>query len=121
MANLKISDLPVAGALQGEEIFAVVQEGVTKKTTLNVIDNYLVPTGWTNQANITIDLGIGYFDNVMLLVLSWGGVNGTQVLKLPSASSSTNRIIRIITNGNYAVATRTELTAVGGDTLDGST
>ena len=37
MANLKISQLPPASALTGDEIFAVVQDGTTKKATYNSV------------------------------------------------------------------------------------
>jgi len=37
MANLKISQLPLATDLTGDEVFAVVQNGTTKKTTYNSV------------------------------------------------------------------------------------
>ena len=40
MANLPISQLPTASALTGTEVFAVVQSGTTKQTTLTSI-NYV--------------------------------------------------------------------------------
>jgi len=120
MANLKISALPVATDLQGGELFAIVQGGATKQTTLNQIDNYLIPTNLIVQPGVTVNLSDAAYQNSILIKLSWIGANGTQVLNLPSASSSTNRIIRIISNGGYATSTRTELTPIGGDTLDGS-
>mgnify|MGYP000465624029 FL=1 len=121
MANLKISALPVATDLQGGELFAIVQGGVTKQTTLNQIDNYLIPTSLTVAPDVTVNLSDAAYQNSILIKLSWIGENGSQVLNLPSAASSTNRIIRIISNGGYETATRTELTPIGGDTLDGST
>ena len=42
-------------------------------------------------------------------------------MNLPTAASHTNRVIRFLSNSGYANATRTELTPIGGDTLDGST
>lgn len=120
MANLKISALPVATELQGGEIFAIVQGGVTKQTTLNNIDNYLIPTSLTVQPGVTVNLGDAIYDDVILLKLTWSGANGTQVLNLPTAASHTNRVIRFLSNTGYANATRTELTPIGGDTLDGS-
>ena len=44
MANSKISALPIATALQGDEAFALVQSGTTKRTTLSDIDNYVIAT-----------------------------------------------------------------------------
>ena len=121
MANLKISALPVATDLQGGELFAIVQDGVTKQTSLNQIDNYLIPTSLTVEPDVTVNLSDAAYQNSILIKLSWSGANGTQVLNLPSASSSANRIIRIISNGGYVTSTRTELTPISGDTLDGST
>jgi hypothetical protein len=37
MPNLPISQLPVANALTGSELFAIVQDGITKQTTLDSI------------------------------------------------------------------------------------
>jgi len=121
MANSKISELPIVTELQGGELFAIVQNGTTKQTTLNQIENYLIPTNLTVAPNVTVNLSDAAYQNSILIKLSWIGENGTQVLNLPSAASSTNRIIRIISNGGYATATRTELTPISGDTLDGST
>jgi len=121
MANKKISDLPIASELQGGELFAIVQDGTTKSTTLNKIDNYLIPTNLTVSPDVTVNLSDEIYKNIILLRLTWNGENGTQILNLPSALDNTNRIIRIISNGGYQVATRTELTPIGGDTLDGST
>ena len=120
MANSKISELPIATELQGGELFAIVQNGTTKQTTLNQIDNYLIPTNLTVQPDVTVNLSDTVYQNSILIKLSWSGANGTQVLNLPTAASSTNRIIRIISNGGYATSTRTELTPIGSDTLDGS-
>tara|TARA_R110002072_G_scaffold11383_1_gene51558 strand:+ start:142 stop:591 length:450 start_codon:yes stop_codon:yes gene_type:complete len=120
MPNLKISELPIASELQGGELFAIVQSGVTKQTTLNNIDNYLIPTSLTVQADVTVNLGDAIYDDVILLKLSWSGANGTQILNLPTAASHTNRVIRFLSNTGYANATRTELTPIGGNTLDGS-
>lgn len=121
MANAKISALPIATELQGGELFAIVQNGTTKQTTLNHIDNYLIPTNLTVQPDITINLSDTLYQDSILLRLTWQGSNGTQILNLPSASENENRIIRIISNGGYDTSTRTELTPIGGDTLDGST
>ena len=121
MANKKISDLPIASELQGGELFAIVQDGTTKSTTLNKIDNYLIPTNLTVSTGVTVNLSDEIYKDIILLRLTWSGQSGTQILNLPSALDNTNRIIRIISNGGYQVATRTELTPIGGDTLDGST
>ncbi len=121
MANLKISELPVSSALTGDELFAVVQAGQTKQTTLNNIDNFVIPTSLTVVKDTTVDLEESTYDDVQMLKLTWSGDNGNMTLNLPLASSSTNRIIRFISNGGFAANTRVYLTPQGGDTLDGST
>jgi hypothetical protein len=121
MANLKISELPVSSALTGDELFAVVQAGQTKQTTLNNIDNYVIPTNLTVVKDTTVDLDESTYDDTQLVKLSWSGGAGNMTLNLPLASSSTNRRIRFISNGNFASNTRVYLTPQGGDTLDGST
>ena len=121
MSDKKISQLPQATELQGGELFVVAQSDVTKQTTLNDIHNYLVPTNLTVSAGQTVNLSEATYDNSMLIRLTWSGANGTVVLNLPSASDNTNRVMRFISNGGFATATRVELTPIGGDELDGST
>lgn len=122
MANLKISELPVSSELTGDELFAVVQAGQTKQTTLNNIDNYLIPTSLTVVKDTTVDLNSPTYDNVQMLKLTWSGATGSMELTLPPAIDNVNRKIRFISNGGFATSTRVELTpATGvGDTLDGS-
>ena len=95
MADKKITQLDSASALDGTENIVVVQSSSTKKGTVNDIKNYLIPT------HITVSSG--------------------QTINLPSASSSTNRAIRFISNGGFNTNTRVHLTPSGSDTLDGST
>ena len=121
MANSKISELPIATELQGGELFAIVQNGVTKQTTLNDLDNYIIPTSLTVVKDTTVNLSDAEYENIILVRLTWEGDNGEMILNLPSAASNVNRIIRFISNGGYATSTRTNLTPIGGDTLDGST
>ena len=121
MANSKISALPIATELQGGELFAIVQNGDTKQTTLNDLHNYIIPTSLTVVKDTTVNLSDAEYENTILVRLTWDGANGDMTLNLPSAASNENRIIRFISNGGYATATRTNLTPIGGDTLDGST
>ena len=121
MSDKKISQLPQATELQGGELFVLAQSDITKQTTLNDILNYLVPTNLTVSAGQTVNLSEATYDNSMLIRLTWSGANGTVVLNLPSASDNTNRVMRFISNGGFATATRVELTPIGGDELDGST
>ncbi len=44
MPNLPISGLPASSTLQGDELFADVQDGVTKYTTLDDISAFAVST-----------------------------------------------------------------------------
>ena len=121
MANSKISALPIATELQGGELFAIVQNGDTKQTTLNDLHNYIIPTSLTVVKDTTVNLSDAEYENTILVRLTWDGANGDMTLNLPSAASNENRIIRFISNGGYSTATRTNLTPIGGDTLDGST
>lgn len=54
MANVKISGLPLAGALLGSELVPVVQNGVTKRATIAQVN-----AGGTTPANGQIDIGNG--------------------------------------------------------------
>ena len=121
MSDKKISQLPQAAELQGGELFVVAQSNTTKQTTLNDIHNYLVPTNLTVSAGQTVNLSDATYDGSMLIRLTWSGANGTMILNLPNASDNVNRIMRFISNGGFATATRVELTPIGGNELDGST
>lgn len=121
MANLKISELPQATAIQGNEEIAIVQGGSTKRTTVNTTKNYIVPTTLTVSDGQTINLSdIGY-QSVDMIRLTWSGANGTMVLNLPDATQNVNRLLRFLSNGGFASATRVELTPILSQTLDGST
>ena len=121
MANLKISELPQATAIQGNEEMAIVQGGSTKRTTVNTTKNYIVPTTLTVSDGQTINLSdIGY-QSVDMIRLTWSGANGTMVLNLPDATQNVNRLLRFLSNGGFASATRVELTPILSQTLDGST
>ena len=121
MANAKISALPIATELQGSELFAVVQGGETKQTTLNDIDNYLIPTTLVVLADTVVSLNDISYQDVSLIRLTWSGANGTMVLNLPNASDNTNRVLRFLSNGGFQTSTRVELTPISGETLDGTT
>ena len=121
MANLKISELPQATAIQGNEEIAIVQGGSTKRTTVNTTKNYIVPTTLTVSDGQTINLSdIGY-QSAEMIRLTWSGANGTMVLNLPDATQNVNRLLRFLSNGGFASATRVELTPILSQTLDGST
>jgi len=121
MANLKISELPQATAIQGNEEIAIVQGGSTKRTTVNTTKNYIVPTTLTVSDGQTINLSdIGY-QSAEMIRLTWSGANGTMVLNLPDATQNVNRLLRFLSNGGFATATRVELTPILSQTLDGGT
>ena len=123
MANKKISALNAATALQGSELIPVVQSSETKYSTIKDIVNYLVPTTLTvSVAGGTVDLGSSTYDDAELIVLSWSGATGTVELTLPdaTATNSTNRIIRIISDSTFTTSTHADLTPDSGQNLDGS-
>ena len=106
MGNLKISALPAATELQGDE---------------NIV-NYIVPTSLTVSEGTTVNLSDSAYATSELIELSWSGSNGTMVLNLPLAASNVNRVMRFISNTGFGAGTQNaDLTPQGGDTLDGST
>lgn len=117
MADKRISALDTATALGGTEQLPLVQSGTTKKTTVNGIKNYLIATNLTAQASVNVDLA--NYPDAHIVHLSWSGANGTATYTLPTASSSTNRKIRFITDSTFNTNTRVDLTPASGDTLDG--
>lgn len=121
MADKRISELTSATSLTGDESLVVVQSSTTKKANVNDIINYLVPTHITVSTGQTINLSDSQYADIKLVKLTWSGESGNMTLNLPSASSSTNRAIRFISNGGFNTNTRVYLTPSGGDTLDGST
>ena len=121
MANSKISALPIATALQGDENIVVVQGGVTTKSTVQNIVNYIVPTSLTVSEGTTVNLSDSTYATSELIELSWSGSNGTMVLNLPLAASNVNRVMRFISNTSFTGTHNADLTPQGGDTLDGST
>jgi len=121
MGNLKISALPAATELQGDENIVVVQNGVTKQSTVQNIVNYIVPTSLTVSEGTTVNLSDSAYATSELIELSWSGATGTMILNLPIAASNVNRVMRFISNTGFSASTHADLTPQGGDTLDGST
>ena len=60
--------------------------------------------------------------NYNLVLVSWSGPNGIFTLNLPLASANTHRLIRITTDGSLdaGAADKINITATGGETIDGS-
>ena len=121
MANLKISQLPIASNPTGEELIAVVQSGDTKQLKVSQVVNYIVPTSITFQADQTINLSDSTYDNSEMIRLSWTGATGIAILNLPDATQNVNRVMRFISNGGFTASTRVHLTPILGQTIDGST
>ena len=142
MPNLPISGLPSSSPLQGDELFADVQGGVTKYTTLDNVtsyvsssievynqtnpnNSYIVPVTLTVSAGDTINLSDSVYQNTSMIELSWsGGTNPDATLNLPDATNPNNtyRTIRFISDSTFLNASHhVDLTPTGGQTLDGST
>ena len=117
----KISQLNAITTIQEDDLLAVVEGSETKKAEIYQLENYLIPTAITMSAGSTVNLSNSTYDKTMLIRLTWSGVNGTMILNLPSASASTNRVMRFLSNGGFAVSTRVNLTPINSETLDGST
>jgi len=120
MANLKISQLPVATALQGSELIAIVQNGDTKQTIVSKFKNYFVSTDITAEADVDVDLNNSIYDDTFMFKLSWTGGNGTAVYTLPNAVAHANRKIRFISDSTFRSSDHVDVTPASGQTLDGS-
>jgi len=124
MPNLPISGLPASSTLQGDELFADVQGGVTKYTTLddvknyvtssiddytqnNTFNSYLVPVNITVQDGIDLYLTGSAYANTAMIHIDWTGSNGTMDLYLPDATAAVNvnRSIRFISDNTFETNT----------------
>ena len=123
MGNLKISELPTATALQGTEIFVLVQSGTTRNTTLNDIDNYLIATSLTVVDGQTVNLSDTTYASLGLLKLTYTAVGGVEntTLNLPDATLNVNRLIRFLSDTTFNANIRVNITAINAQTIDGST
>ena len=93
MANLKLSQLPAAGALVGDEIVPVVQGGQTRRATAAALADlrkgtWLVPTlnaPWTNYGDAFSNAAYRKDGNrVQLRGLVKAGAGGSVVCNLPA-------------------------------------
>jgi hypothetical protein len=121
MANSKISTLPIATALQGNESFALVQNGTTKRTTLSNIDNYVIATDITVADGDTINLSDSTYTSSTLIKFTFTATSGVEnaTVNLPSVND-TNRLIRFVSDTTFTSNTRVNLTPINGATIDGS-
>ena len=117
----KISQLNAITTIQEDDLIAVVEGSETKKAEVYQLENYLIPTNLTMSDGSTVNLSDSTYDKSMLIRLTWSGGAGNATLNLPLAADNTNRLMRFISNGGFAVSTRVNLTPTGSDTLDGST
>jgi hypothetical protein len=121
MANSKISELPIATALQGNESFALVQNGTTKRTTLSNIDNYVIATDITVADGDTINLSDSTYTSSTLIKFTFTATGGVEdvTVNLPNVND-TNRLIRFVSDTTFTSNTRVSLTPINGATIDGS-
>jgi len=117
----KISQLNAITTIQEDDLLAVVEGSETKKAEVYQLENYLIPTNITMSDGSTVNLSDSTYHKSMLIRLTWSGGAGNATLNLPPAADNTNRLMRFISNGGFAVSTRVNLTPTGSDTLDGST
>ena len=105
-----------------------VQLNATDQMVVNVPWNatgagaqYITPTALSLSAAQTVNLSDVAYAAAAMIELSWVGGNGTAVVNLPSAASSTNRVLRLISNSDYALTARhADITPSGTDVLDGA-
>lgn len=123
MANRKISELPQSTLpLQGDELFAVVQDGETRQTTLNETKKERALTH-TLQDGDSFNLASAPFNGYDTYLFRWangGSGNQNATIILPDVSDS-GRAIRFITDGSFTSNTHGNLTTKVGQTLDGGT
>lgn len=121
MADKKISELTEATTLTGAEEIPLVQSGTTKKATVNTLVGKMIVVSKTATASESVDLSDSTYTNAQMIKLTWSGVSGTATYTLPSASDSTNRQMRFISDSTFASNTHVDITPASGDNLDGST
>ncbi|WP_394540197.1 hypothetical protein PRJ39_06400 [Lysobacter enzymogenes] len=93
MTNLKLSQLPAASALTGDEIVPVVQGGQTRRSTAAAVADarkgaWIAPTlnaPWTNFGDVFAAVGYRKDGNrVQLRGVVKGGAGGTVLFVLPA-------------------------------------
>ncbi len=119
MANSKISELPIATELQGDEILPLVQNGETKQSTASKFKNYFVSTNITAEAGVDVDLNNSIYNDTFMFKFSWTGGNGTAIYTLPDAVAHANRKIRFISDSTFNSQDHLDITPAAGQELDG--
>lgn len=121
MADKKISQLTSTTTLTGTEQVPMVQSGSTVKTTVQDLVGKMIVVAKTATASESVDLDSSTYANAQMIKLTWSGASGTATYTLPSASDSTNRMLRFISDSTFASNTHVDITPASGDDLDGST
>lgn len=121
MANLKLSQLPAASALTGDEIVPVVQGGQTRRSTAAAVADarkgaWVAPTlnvPWTNFGDVFAAAGYRKDGNrVQLRGVIKGGAGGTVVFVLPAAFRPSAQLI-MTTLSDAGAPTRIDVRANG--------
>ncbi|MGH8080135.1 MAG: hypothetical protein ACREP7_06130 [Lysobacter sp.] len=121
MANLKLSQLPTANALTGDEIVPVVQGGQTRRSTVAAVADarkgaWGVPTlnaPWTNFGDVFAPAGYRKDGSrVQLRGVIKGGTGGTVVFVLPVAFRPSAQLI-MTTLSDAGAPTRIDIRANG--------
>jgi len=120
MADKKISQLTDATTLTGAEQIPMVQSGSTVKTTVQDLVGKMIVVAKTATAGESVDLDSSTYANAQMIKLTWSGSSGTATYTLPSASDSTNRKMRFISDSTFSSNTHVDITPASGDNLDGS-
>jgi len=94
MANIKISQLPSLGSLLGADQFPVVEGGITYNVTANVIQSFVVGSGFVSAGAITVNSN----NNATAIVN--GGSNAAG--NIGSSSKYFNRVFATSTIALYA-------------------
>ena len=102
MANLKLSQLPAANALTGDEIVPVVQGGQTRRSTVAAVTDarkgaWVAPTlnaPWANFGDVFAPVGYRKDGSrVQLRGVVKGGQGGTVAFVLPAAFRPSAQLI----------------------------
>ncbi|QWP77475.1 hypothetical protein J5226_03460 [Lysobacter sp. K5869] len=121
MANLKLSQLPAASALTGDEIVPVVQGGQTRRSTAAALADtrkgaWVAPSlnaPWTNFGDVFAPAGYRKDGNrVQLRGVVKGGAGGTVVFVLPAAFRPSAQLI-MTTLSDAGAPTRIDVRANG--------
>lgn len=121
MANLKLSQLPAASVLTGDEVVPVVQGDQTRRTTVAAVADarkgaWVAPilnAPWTNFGDVFAAAGYRKDGNrVQLRGVVKGGAGGTVVFVLPAALRPSAQLI-MTTLSDAGAPTRIDIRTSG--------